>query len=155
VLTVNPVAYVYAIVVAHGPLPLSSLVVCVVGVALAHRLTIGRDKLTAKRGASAKFRSAILAALHGLYPLPVNWPLDIEHALRSVFPAIQTAIAEFRPYVPWWQRRAFDRAWFRYRCGTGRDIDLQIYIHYTAFRDNPDAKGQFRCNVAALVAFAK
>jgi hypothetical protein len=155
VLTTNPVASVYAMVVAVGPLPLSSLVVCVLGVGLTHRLTIGRDKLNAKRRASVKFYSAILAAFHGLYPLPVNWPLDIEYALRSVFPAIQTAIAEFRPYVPWWQRRAFDRAWFRYRCGTGREIDLQIYLHYTAFRDNTDAKGRFRRNVAALLAFAK
>jgi hypothetical protein len=56
--------------------------------------------------------------------------------------------------VPWWFRRGFDRTWLRYRCGTGREIDVQNYHHYAAFRDNPNARENFRRNVAALLAFA-
>jgi hypothetical protein len=112
---------------------LGSLAVVLIGAVLAHRLTIGRDKLTARRTAGAKFRGGILAALNGLYTLPVNWPDDIDHTLRRAFPTLQTAIAEFRPFVPWWRRRAYDRAWFRYRCATGRQVDIQCYHHYVDF----------------------
>jgi hypothetical protein len=133
---------------------LAALTVSVVGVVIAHRLTIGRDKRTARRNAATKFTGTILAALNGLYPLPVNWPEDIDHALRGVFPLLQSAVAEFRPHIPLWRQRAFDRAWFRYRCGTGREIDLQNYLHYIAFDDNPNAKGNFRRNIAALLAYA-
>jgi hypothetical protein len=64
-------------------------------------------------------------------------------------------VAQFRPFVPWWRRRAFDRAWFRYRSGTGRKIDLQNYHHYIAFGSNPEYKTEFRRNVDALLSFAK
>jgi len=134
---------------------LNSLIVTSVVALLAHRLTIGRDERTARRNAQVKFRGAFLTSLSDLYPLPVNWPHDIEKALGSIFPILQTAIAEFRPFVPWWRRRAYDRAWFRYRYGTGRQIDLQNYHHYIAFGNNPDARRNFCRNVAALLRFAR
>lgn len=134
---------------------INSLIVASVVAVLAHRLTIGRDKRTVRRAAATKFRSVTLSAFTGLYPLPVNWPPDIDRTLIRIFPILQTAIAEFRPFVPWWRRRAYDRAWFRYRCGTGREIDLQNYHHYIAFGHNPDARGNFRRNVEALLKFAR
>jgi hypothetical protein len=130
------------------------LVVAVVGAVVAHKLAIRRDRQNARRDAGAKFRVAYLSALSGLYPLPTNWPDDIDHFLRGVFPTLQSALAEFRPFVPFWRRWAFDRAWFKYRCGTGRPIDLQNYFHYMAFGSNPNAKENFRRNVAALLSFA-
>jgi hypothetical protein len=130
------------------------LVVVVVGGVLTHNLSSRRDHQTARRNAAAKFRAAFLSALSGLYPLPTNWPEDINHFLRGVFPALQSAVGEFRPFVAFWRRRAFDRAWFNYRCGTGREIDLQNYFHYMAFGSNPNAKENFRRNVAALLSFA-
>lgn len=139
---------------------LGSLAVVLIGAVLAHRLTIGRDKLTARRTAAAKFRGSTLAALNGLYPLPVNWPGDIDHTLRRAFPMLQTAIAEFRPFVRWWRRRAYDRAWFRYRCVTGRQVDIQCYLIYADIRDldepepPTDAKSIFHHNVSTLLAFA-
>ncbi len=57
-------------------------------------------KLNARRAASVKFRAAILTAFSGLYPLPTEWPNDIEQRLRSVFSELQIAIAEFRPFIP-------------------------------------------------------
>jgi hypothetical protein len=130
------------------------LVVVVVGGVLTHNLSRRRDRQTAKRNAATKFRAAFLTALSGLYPLPTNWPDDINRFLRGVFPTLQSAVAEFRPFVPFWRRRAFDRAWFKYRCGTGRQIDLQNYLHYIEFGSNPNAKEIFRRNVAALLSFA-
>ena len=114
-----------------------------------------RDRQTARRNAAANFRAAVLSALHGLYPLPFEWPDDITQSLRNAAPTLQSAVAQFRPFVPWWRRRAFDRAWFRYRSGTGREIDLQNYHHYIPFGSNPDYKTNFRRNVHALLFFAK
>jgi hypothetical protein len=131
------------------------LVVVLVGGVLTHNLSRRRDRQTARRNAAVKFRAAFLAALSGLYPLPTNWPEDINHFLRGVFPALQNAVAEFRPFLPMWRRWAFDRAWFKYRCGTGRKIDLQNYFHYMAFGSNPNARENFRRNVDALLSFAK
>jgi len=118
-------------------------------------LTIGRDRQAARRNAAATFRAEVLAVLKGLYPLPLEWPADITHALRKAAPALQSAVAQFRPFVPWWRRRAFDRAWFRYRSGSGREKDLQNYHHYIAFGSNPNARENFRRNVDALLSFAK
>jgi hypothetical protein len=119
-----------------------------------HRLALRRDRSAAKRTAATAFRSVVDAALVGLYPLPLQWPSDIDHALRAASPTLQTAVLQFRPCVPWWRRRAFDRAWFQYRSATGRKIDLECYHHYMAFGSNPDPKGKFRRNVDALLSFA-
>jgi hypothetical protein len=108
-----------------------------------------------RRTAAAKFRTAVLTTLSGLYPEPVNWPADVDPVLRKLFPALQTAVAQFWPFIPRRSRRAFDRAWFRYRCGLGRPIDHQCYNHYMDFGDNPDANGNFRRNVDALLSFAR
>jgi hypothetical protein len=62
------------------------LVVVVVGGVLTHNLSSHRDRQTARRNAAAKFRAAVLSALSGLYPLPTNWPEDINHFLRGCFP---------------------------------------------------------------------
>jgi hypothetical protein len=131
-------------------------VVAVTVALVTHRLALRRDRLNAGQNAAASFRAAVLAALNGLYPLPTRWPgSDIDHFLRDAFPMLQSAVAGFRPFVPVWRRRAFDRAWFKYRCGTGREIDVQHYSHYLAYRDNPNARENFRRNVDALLSFAK
>jgi hypothetical protein len=90
--------------------------------------------------------------LSGLYPLPTSWPDNVDASLRQLFPALQRAVAAFRPYLPAWRRWAFDRAWNEYRCGTGRDIDLQNYHHYIGFQSNPNTKENFRRNIDRLLA---
>jgi hypothetical protein len=120
----------------------------------AHRLTVGRERRAARRNAANKSRATLLLLFNGLYPLPANWPIDIDHVLRGVFPAFQSGVAEFRPFVPVWRRWAFDRARFRYRCGTSWEIDLQNYRHYIAFGSNPKAKVNFKRNVDKLLSFA-
>lgn len=115
-------------------------------------------KLNARRAASAKFRSAILKAFEGLYPLPTEWPdisAAIDQRLQAAFSDLQIAVAEFRPFVPWYRRRAFNRAWFRYRYAYKKEGGYQCYHHYMAFNDNPDPKGNFCRNVDKLLSFAK
>lgn len=131
------------------------LVVVAVGGVLTHNLAIRRDRQTARRNAAATFRADVLASLKGLYPLPLEWSADPTQALMKAAPALQSAVAQFRPFVPWWRRRAFDGAWFTYRSGTGREIDLQNYHHYIEFGSNPNARANFRRNVDDLLSFSK
>jgi len=110
--------------------------------------------------ASQSFRSVILCKLAGLYPIPTNWPTSIDSHLRQIFPELQRAVAEFRPYVPWHARRSFDAAWFVYRLGRdGREIDKQLYHQYMGFtspgRPVIDPKETFRANVDKLLSFAR
>lgn len=107
--------------------------------------------------ACSNFRASVLHALDGLHPHHAGWPRDglaIDPMLRSAFPALQAAVAEFRPFVPWWRRRAFDGAWFLYHCSTGRPVDTQVYHHYMAFSGQPDPKATFHANVSRLLSFA-
>lgn len=113
------------------------------------------QRRSAFRNASVKFRAAVLKELSSIYPLPANWPEDIDGFLRAVFPRLQVAVAEFRPFVPRWRRRAFDCAWSRYRNTYGRAEDIQVYHHYQGFHSAPDAKAAFRHNVDVLLSFAK
>lgn len=104
--------------------------------------------------ACATFRASVLGELGSIYPNPAAWPENIDAFLRSHFTALQTAVENFRPFVPWWSRWRFDRAWFRYRCATGRKVDIQCYHHYMAFGDNPNHKAIFHANVSSLLSFA-
>jgi len=109
--------------------------------------------------ASIKFRSSVLEILAGLYPIPTNWPkrgLDIDPVLRNAFPKLQVAVAEFRPYLAWFRRWRFDRAWFIYRLGKeGREIDKQDHLQYIGFASTPNPEKTFKRNVDALLSFAK
>ena len=113
----------------------------------------------ARRTAAEKYRAALFEAFSGLYPIPSNWPSNIDGHLRQTFPLLQCAVAEFRPFVPWHSLRSYDAAWFNYRLGPeGREIDKQLYHQYMGFTspDEPvvDPKVTFRNNVTALLAFA-
>lgn len=114
----------------------------------------------AARTASVKFRNVLLTKLTGLYPVASNWPGNIHQHLESVFPDISAAVAEFRPYVPPWRRKAFDRDWFAYYCDTGREVDrnCQVYHHYMDFTSPeqpvPNGKQTFHRNVSRLLSYA-
>jgi len=109
--------------------------------------------------AASKFRGVLLSDFAGLYPIPANWPSNIDARLRQIFPSLQHAVEEFRPYVPFHVRRSYDRAWFVYRLGSdGREIDKQLYHQYMGFTSpgepTIDPTQTFRSNVARLLAFA-
>ena len=117
------------------------------------------NRLNRHATASTTFRNTILTELRGLYPIPSDWPKDInalDQRLRKVFPNLQIAVANFRPFVPWYWRCTFDRAWRIYRLGkAGREIDRQMYQQYMAFQDNSNCKENFKHNVDKLLSYAK
>lgn len=120
-----------------------------------------------KAVAAAAFREVVHRELQGLYPRPTEWPKGsgIEQRLKRAFPALQTAYANFRPYVKY--KAAFDEAWRDYRCATKREVDDQCYLHYlnaTSTTLNAhggetivrtDGKANFRRNVDRLLGFAE
>jgi len=113
----------------------------------------------ARRTATAKYRAALLEVFDGLYPIPSNWPGNIDSHLRQIFPSVQRAVKEFRQYVPWYRRRSYDSAWFAYRLGTdGREIDEQLYHQYMGFTSPGelvvDPNETFRINVGKLLRFS-
>jgi hypothetical protein len=130
------------------------LATLIVGV-FAAIVLLGVHRHNAFRAASTKYRSTFLETLRQVYPHPVQWPANIDHFLRGVFPTLQAAVAEFRAFVPWYRRRSYDAAWFAYRCSTGREVDLQCYHHYMGFGGDPDPKKMFKSNVDRLLSYAR
>jgi hypothetical protein len=120
-----------------------------------HWLQNNAAKSNRYASACEKYRSALLNIFSGLYPNPTDWPQNVDAKLRSIFPDLQKATEEFRHYLPWYKRIGFDRAWFKYRCATGRKIDTQCYHHYIGFQGQPDPKETFRKNVGKMLSYAK
>ena len=121
------------------------------------------QRFIAFRKASVKFRSTVLGILSGLYPIPAHWPDSgnaVDQALHAAFPALQTAVTEFRDSLPICRRGKFDQAWFIYRLGSeGRETDKQCYDQYMGFSSPekviPDSKVTFHVNVSRLLSFAR
>lgn len=117
-----------------------------------------RDKIARRATAAAKFNSEILNILSGLYPLPSDWPDNInmiETRLRFVFPKMQIAIEEFNFFLPWYKKVLLNRDWSRFRNAYGRNQDMQCYHHYMPFGSNPNYKENFKHNVDRLLKYAK
>lgn len=99
-----------------------------------HRLAGLREQQARRAAACAAYRAALLEALRGLYPEPLDWPgnaMDIVNILESRFAPMQAAGAGFRPYLPWLRRWQFDWAWNVFRHGHGRRrSDRQNFWHY-------------------------
>jgi hypothetical protein len=134
-----------------------------------------RSRLAA---ASEKFRNIFLTELIGLYPVPTNWPSDvngIDRVLREIFPKLNAAVAEFRHFIPWYRRIFFDKAWAFYRLGEdGIQMnkmggnEQQCYYQYMPFSGSGIINGKeishdttktyketFRKNVDNLLKYAK
>jgi hypothetical protein len=139
-------------------------------VAFLFQIWIGRHSRRA--AASAKFRGRVLEALKGLYPIPSNWPTDhssIGRHLQSLFPELQAAVTEFRPFLPRREQRRFDEAWKIFRVGSDNPAELgQAYWQYSPhtmdgyvegekyhFDNTQTYKTDFKVNVDNLIAFAR
>ena len=130
-----------------------------------------KERIARLAAASAKFNSDVLIILSGLYPLPSNWPENINELnaiLHTAFPKMQIAIEEFKRFLPWYKQIFFKRAWSRFRNAYGREQDIQCYHHYMPFsgmsivdgkqeeHDNTKTyKDNFRHNVDKLLSYAK
>ncbi len=140
--------------------PLWSIGICITlfTVVAVHRLSIHRSKNEHFRKKASEFEKVIKNEFSEIYPIPSNWPENIDGYFRNKFPVIQSAVAEFREILSKNERASFDKAWFIYRLGEdGREIDKQCYHQYMDFRspDIPykDPKETFHENVSRLLSF--
>lgn len=111
--------------------------------------------------ACATFRAAIDRELGSV---SVTWPDNIDRFLRAHYPALLSAIREFKHYIPWWEKRGFDRAWLCFYCAYPDKWDSQCYHHYfdsydplTSSQDEATKKCRelFHANVKRLLSYAK
>jgi hypothetical protein len=139
------------------------------GILFGNHFAIGRDRRKEFNQAATTFTSKVLSELEGLYPIPTNWPLDIDRFLRDKFPKLQCAVAEFKTFLPLKKQAAFEKAWFIYRMGKdGREIDKEDYWQYKShlgstiingteveFDNTTTYQESFKRNISNLLDFAK
>ena len=162
---------IFGIILSTRDLWLLSIAGALIIVLINYWFTNTKDRLTRLAAASIKFNSEVLNILSGLYPLPSNWPKDInelDYVLRAAFPKMQIAIEEFKYFLPWYYKIFFSRAWVRFRNAYGRKQDIQCYHHYMPFSGSSVVNGKevrydntqiyketFRNNVDRLLKYAK
>lgn len=108
--------------------------------------------------------------LREVYPIPANWPDNIDHYLRARFDTLSEAIGKFKRHFPNRKQGAISEAWFSFYCCTGREVDknCQCYHHYMPFsgtsvingkevhHDNSKTyKENLKRNVDAILRYAK
>lgn len=108
--------------------------------------------------------------MKGVYPIPTNWPDSIDHYLRARFDSLSESVGKFKRHLPRRKQKAFDEAWFRFYCATGREVDrnCQCYHHYMPysgvsviegkeiFHDTTQTyRDEFKKNIDALLEFTK
>jgi hypothetical protein len=120
-------------------------------------------RYNAYRTASAKFRGVVLNALADFYPVFTRWDgATFELELKSKFPALQAAVADFEGYLLWRRKHDFRKAWVHYCNATGRDCDMNTYLHYfdsyspgrTQAEATERAQVLFHANVGRLLSFS-
>lgn len=120
-------------------------------------------RYVAYRNASAKFRAAVLESLSDFYPTFTRWNgARFGDELKTKFPVLQAAVADFEASLPWWRKGAFCKAWVGYCNTTGRDCDMNTYLHYfdcygpggTQAEATAKAQALFHGNIKRLLAFA-
>jgi hypothetical protein len=149
--------------------PAFGIITGLLGFLIGNKFATGRDKRKEINQAAATFTSKVLIELEGLYPIPTNWPKDIDRFLRDKFPKLQIALNEFKPFLTQSQQIAFEKTWFIYRMGeNGREIDKQDYWQYmphsgstiingveVEFDNTKSYQDNFKRNVANLLEYAK
>lgn len=120
-------------------------------------------RLNEFNAASAKFRAAVITELGAYYPIhTTDWPSHVDAFFKAAFPNLQSAVTEFRHFVPWYRRRAFDNAWLCYYSAYPEKTKEQIYHHYMAFYGVGETQQEgearrnktFHDNVSNLLSFA-
>jgi hypothetical protein len=155
---------------ADNPTWSIGILVGLFGIIAAHRLVSYREKRNNFNNAAKVFTNVFHGELKEIYPIPANWPNNIDHYLRERFDNLSEAVGEFRDHLPHRKQKAFADAWFRFYCCTGREVDkaCQCYHHYMPFsgvsvvdgkeghEDNTKTyKEDFKKNVEALLKFAR
>lgn len=122
------------------------------------------QRYVAYRIASAKFRDIVLREISEFYPTFTRWDgAAFGEELKTKFPILQAAVSDFSASVPWYNKRTFSKAWRTYCNTTGRDCDMNTYLHYFDAYDpskssqkEATAKAQalFHHNVKNLLSYA-
>lgn len=87
---------------------------------------------TRRANACAEFRRVFLTELRSVYPIPADWPSSMQKLLAPKFEVFQAAVSNFNPYVPWWRRWQFKRAWVRFHNSDPKESDKPAFTHYTS-----------------------
>ena len=149
--------------------PAFGVVTFLIGMLAGNYLAIGRDRRKEFNQAAATFKSKVLSELEGLYPIPTNWPKDINTFLRDKFPRLQIAVNEFKTYLPKNEQAELEKAWFIYRAGEDSpEAYRQYYWQYIPSSGSTMINGKevehdntstyqsnFKCNVDNLLKFAE
>jgi hypothetical protein len=77
--------------------------------------------------ANAKLRTEFIPTLHKLKPLLVASPENRSEFLEASFADHSIAIAQFRPFIGFCERAAFDRAWHTYYGYNGNKNEVDFY----------------------------
>lgn len=120
-------------------------------------------RYNAYRTASAKFRGIVLEALADFYPVFTRWDgATFGDELKRKFFSLQAAVTDFEASLPWYKKGDFRQAWVHYCNATGRDCDMNTYLHYFdsygpgGKQADATAKVQalFHANVRRLLSFS-
>lgn len=121
-------------------------------------------RYNAYRTASAKFRDVVLSELNDFYPVFTRWHgASFSNELSAKFPILQAAADDFLPSIPWYRKVSFRKAWVSYCNATGRECDMNTYLHYFDSYDplkstqsdaTVKAQALFHANVKCLLEFA-
>ncbi|MDC5857356.1 hypothetical protein [Vibrio europaeus] len=111
--------------------------------------------------ASNNFRNKVLDLFKDVYPTPAEkQPDNLKEVIKANYPSLNSEVHKFRPFVPWYKRKNFDRDWNEFRGFDkddwfGRNTDFFKYGEYSI--DGVPNKGyeQFHANLTTLVSYAK
>jgi hypothetical protein len=120
-------------------------------------------RYNAYRTASAKFRGIVLDALADFYPVFTRREgSTFGEELKSKFPILQSAVTDFEASLLWSRKVDFRKAWGRYCNATGRDCDMNTYLHYfdsygpgvNQAEATTKAQAIFHTNISRLLSFS-
>ena len=107
--------------------------------------------------ASIVFRRKVLAELEGLYPATQHWPENIYPRFSSSIVKIENIATEFRYFIPFYRKRAFDTALKDYRdyCNKTTWDEMFAYNLWPDFPEKMESpRSQFERIVKHLMSFA-
>jgi hypothetical protein len=104
--------------------------------------------------ASDKFRSTILTELLGIYPVNGFWKPEVYPQIQKTVPIIKKAALEFRPTIPFYRKRRFDKAVTEY-CDQCQNMKWDKAVTDVVFSDEikTTQKEQFVKCVNHLLSF--
>lgn len=107
--------------------------------------------------AAAKFRSAIITELTGLYPRFIEWDGNTIDSLNASLPKIQSAVEEFRHFIAPGDIKSFNKAWNNYydTCKHTNKNGFSYSNIISEIENSKNVINNFKHNIDTILAFAK